>query len=313
MLTPIHNHTLTRGRCDYHFRHLGRLNPASMSGREVFLNDDSVVSTHPISDPLPMPRPWYMAPMIASMSPALDSAPRARRNTNSRPKLPSACWSEVDELEQLPSNALEDEEEELKLDLELDEREQEEINNRLEEFKGATRGLQLLGAMVALRKGWHESHLKTVEGEIHRREMHEASTVGRTPPKKPTKVEDAKKRLHEEVDVHHLWVHPELWHERGGAHTDEHQDEVDEEARKATWTELFFDLVYVAAGLKLGQALKNNLSWPAVLEFCAAFVPLFAVWIRSCEYQNRFYSKDLMSKAVFGLYFVTTVITVTPP
>lgn len=247
--------------------------------------------------------------------------PISRRRASSAARPFHDVWADPDALEQLPDSALEVEGHELELDLDDDVREKELINSKLGDLQAASRRLQLLQAMVAIRSSMHQEHLSSVNGELNRRVRVRLDTGSALPgvapqeadpskpskPKKPSRLQMALHRLKEEVDVHSLWVNPVLCHERGDHHDDKHQDEVDEEARKATWTELFFDLVYVAAGLKLGEALKRDLSWSATLQFCAVFVPLFAVWIRSCEYQNRFYSKDLISKAVFGSYFVVTV------
>jgi low temperature requirement protein LtrA len=75
---------------------------------------------------------------------------------------------------------------------------------------------------------------------------------------------------------------------------------VEQDERHATWTELFFDLVFVAAIAELGRVLFHDHSLDGVLRMAGLFVPVWWVWIGYTLYADRFDSDD----AVFrGLMF----------
>ena len=71
----------------------------------------------------------------------------------------------------------------------------------------------------------------------------------------------------------------------------------EEEERHATWTELFFDLVFVAAIASLGTLVRNDASLDGILRMAALFVPVWWAWIGFTLYADRFDSDD----AVFRL------------
>jgi low temperature requirement protein LtrA len=66
------------------------------------------------------------------------------------------------------------------------------------------------------------------------------------------------------------------------------------EERHATWFELFFDLVFVAAIGQLGAALANDPSAPVFLRFAALFVVVVSAWVIYTLYANRFDTDDLI-------------------
>jgi low temperature requirement protein LtrA len=75
---------------------------------------------------------------------------------------------------------------------------------------------------------------------------------------------------------------------------------LEQDERHATWTELFFDLVFVAAIAELGSVLRDDPSLEGILRMAALFVPVWWVWIGYTLYADRFDSDD----AVFrGLMF----------
>eukprot|EP00656_Telonema_subtile_P055310 TRINITY_DN8512_c0_g1_i2.p1 TRINITY_DN8512_c0_g1~~TRINITY_DN8512_c0_g1_i2.p1 ORF type:complete len:576 (+),score=167.37 TRINITY_DN8512_c0_g1_i2:124-1851(+) len=123
--------------------------------------------------------------------------------------------------------------------------------------------------------------------------------VGATPRQSAIVVEH---RLQHEADVLKMVMVPKIWKE------DFLQGHEQEEHRKAAWSELFFDLTYVAAGLKLGENLKADVSWEQVGEFALLFIPLFTVWLSVTIVVNRFCVRDLLTKAVFVLIFICTVV-----
>ncbi|WP_227375961.1 low temperature requirement protein A [Haladaptatus halobius] len=63
--------------------------------------------------------------------------------------------------------------------------------------------------------------------------------------------------------------------------------------RHATWLELFFDLVFVAAIAELVHGLRDDLTWMGVLGFVALFVPVWWAWVGSTFYATRFDTDDV--------------------
>ncbi len=66
------------------------------------------------------------------------------------------------------------------------------------------------------------------------------------------------------------------------------------EQRHATWFELFFDLVFVAALSQLGGALAVDPSAPVFARFAALFVVVVWAWVLYTLYANRFDTDDLV-------------------
>jgi Bacterial low temperature requirement A protein (LtrA) len=66
------------------------------------------------------------------------------------------------------------------------------------------------------------------------------------------------------------------------------------ERRHATWFELFFDLVFVAAVSQLGRALALDPSAAVFARFAALFVVVVWAWVLYTLYANRFDTDDLI-------------------
>jgi low temperature requirement protein LtrA len=66
------------------------------------------------------------------------------------------------------------------------------------------------------------------------------------------------------------------------------------EERHATWFELYFDLVFVAAVGELASALARDPSAPVFARFAALFVVLAWAWAGFTFYANRFDTDDLI-------------------
>jgi low temperature requirement protein LtrA len=66
-----------------------------------------------------------------------------------------------------------------------------------------------------------------------------------------------------------------------------------EEERKVTWLELFYDLVYVAAIIQLGNTLSDDVSWAGFIRFVALFIPIWWSWTGITFYINRFVVDDV--------------------
>jgi len=86
-----------------------------------------------------------------------------------------------------------------------------------------------------------------------------------------------------------------------------------DEMRRATWLELFFDLVFVAAVGQLANALAAEPTTARFFEFLGLFVPVWWAWMGFTFYANRFDTDDLpyrllMLCAMFGVAILATTI-----
>ncbi len=63
--------------------------------------------------------------------------------------------------------------------------------------------------------------------------------------------------------------------------------------RKVTWLELFYDLVYVATLIQLGNTLSEDVSLTGFLRFAFLFAPIWWAWTGITFYMNRFIADDL--------------------
>lgn len=66
-----------------------------------------------------------------------------------------------------------------------------------------------------------------------------------------------------------------------------------EEERRATWLELFFDLIFVVAIAELAHYLDGHVSLSGFFGFVALFVPIWWCWLGSTFYATRFDTDDL--------------------
>jgi low temperature requirement protein LtrA len=77
-----------------------------------------------------------------------------------------------------------------------------------------------------------------------------------------------------------------------------------DQERHATWTELFFDLVFVAAIASLGIVLRREPDLDGFLTMAGLFVPVWWAWIGFTVYADRFDSDD----AVFRLLMLAGML-----
>ncbi|MBL8293032.1 MAG: low temperature requirement protein A [Bryobacterales bacterium] len=85
-------------------------------------------------------------------------------------------------------------------------------------------------------------------------------------------------------DLRQLIQPTRLW--RTGAHT----------PRRATWNELFFDLIFVAAVSEVGKPLSAGYTLDGVLRYCFLFVLIWWAWSGHTLFTTRFQSDDLAQK-----------------
>src|SRR5215218_8740089 len=86
-----------------------------------------------------------------------------------------------------------------------------------------------------------------------------------------------------------------------------------DEDRRATWLELFFGLVFVAAGGVLANELAAEPTTPRFFAFLAVFGPVWWAWMGFTFYANRFDTDDLayrllMLLAMFAVAILATTI-----
>ena len=86
---------------------------------------------------------------------------------------------------------------------------------------------------------------------------------------------------------------------------------------RVTWLELFFDLVYVAALIQLGDQLADDVTWSGVGSFAGVFVILWWTWTGTTAFTNRFAVDDVIHRLLtfFQMFAVgnLAVIAATKP
>ncbi len=73
-------------------------------------------------------------------------------------------------------------------------------------------------------------------------------------------------------------------------------DTAEERERHATWLELFYDLVFVAAISQLAGNLTSDYSLRGLLHFTILLVPVWWAWVGQTFYLTRFDSDDLVHR-----------------
>ena len=71
------------------------------------------------------------------------------------------------------------------------------------------------------------------------------------------------------------------------------EERKEEKERRATWLELFYDLVFVAVVSQLAENLDHNISLIGLLSFIALYVPVWFAWIGATFFATRFGTDDL--------------------
>lgn len=87
-----------------------------------------------------------------------------------------------------------------------------------------------------------------------------------------------------------------------------HTAEDIEEEKKATWLELFYDLVFVAAVAQLAHKLEANMTFIGFFKYVALFIPVWWVWIASTYYANRFVVDDAGHKLFVFLKMIAVCV-----
>jgi low temperature requirement protein LtrA len=85
----------------------------------------------------------------------------------------------------------------------------------------------------------------------------------------------------------------------------------DEGHRTASWLELFYDLVYVATFVQLGNHLSDNVTLDGFVYFVLLFVPIWWSWVGTTFYINRFDTDDVLERVlVFGQIFTVAAMAI---
>ena len=84
--------------------------------------------------------------------------------------------------------------------------------------------------------------------------------------------------------------------------------------RRATWLELFFDLVFVVAVAQLSVALTDDMTVEGFLIFCGLFVPVWWAWVGYTFYADRFDTDDVVHRVLMlmGMFAVGALASVIP-
>ncbi|MCL6751006.1 low temperature requirement protein A, partial [Nostoc sp. CCCryo 231-06] len=78
-----------------------------------------------------------------------------------------------------------------------------------------------------------------------------------------------------------------------------------QEERRATWLELFYDLVFVVAVSQLAHNLNEDISLSGLFGFVVLFIPVWWSWIGTTFYANRFDSDDVGHRLLIAIQMLT--------
>ena len=88
----------------------------------------------------------------------------------------------------------------------------------------------------------------------------------------------------------------------------------DKKEKKVTWLELFYDLVYVAAFIQLGDAFSNDISANTFFKSAGIFGAMWLSWTGFTYYANRFTIDDFLHRTlVFIQMFCVGAMAISIP
>lgn len=76
----------------------------------------------------------------------------------------------------------------------------------------------------------------------------------------------------------------------------------------STWLELFFDLIYVAILIEMGNRLSHNLTLQGVAEFALLFIPIFWSWLAIVFFTRYFPSDDIGQRILTVAYMAVIIL-----
>ena len=80
------------------------------------------------------------------------------------------------------------------------------------------------------------------------------------------------------------------------------------EEENSTWLQLFFDLVYVAILVELGNNLAGDLTIEGVIWFVLLFIPIWWSWLEFIDYGRRFPVDDIGQRLLTVLYMAIMLL-----
>jgi len=83
---------------------------------------------------------------------------------------------------------------------------------------------------------------------------------------------------------------------------------IEESERTATWLELFYDLVFVAAVAMMGTRLVHEVSWAGVTSYLAYFALVWWLWASHTFYADRYDTDDLIYRLLAGAQMVAVAM-----
>lgn len=83
--------------------------------------------------------------------------------------------------------------------------------------------------------------------------------------------------------------------------------------KAATFSELFSDLAFVAANIKLSDALKSDLTWPGLLRFAAMYIPFFELWSALTFYTTRFFEEGKLMHQIVYVCMLGSIVFMAVP
>ncbi|MCA9627761.1 MAG: low temperature requirement protein A [Myxococcales bacterium] len=99
------------------------------------------------------------------------------------------------------------------------------------------------------------------------------------------------------------WFHPPALHSPGPGRE-----------RRVGWLELFYDLIYVALIIQLGNMLSEHVGLAGTVAFAGLFVPIWFTWTGFTFYSNHFVTDDFVHRAlVFVQMFAIGGVAVSVP
>ncbi len=81
-----------------------------------------------------------------------------------------------------------------------------------------------------------------------------------------------------------------------------------ESDRTATWLELFYDLVFVAAVAMMGTRLVHDTTWTGVASYLAYFALVWWLWASHTFYADRYDTDDLTYRLLAGAQMVAVAL-----
>ena len=81
-----------------------------------------------------------------------------------------------------------------------------------------------------------------------------------------------------------------------------------EDHENVTWLELFFDLIYVAILVELGNRLSGNLTFQGTIEFALLFIPIWWSWLGLVFFTRYFPQDDIGQRLLTVLYMGAMIL-----